>query len=217
MALVIGTNCGFVTAAPTTDPLGQGNSNLSGYSLGIKCTSPATATKVTEIGFWVDGMAEGDNTNGEVAIYSHDSENNKPDEIIGVVRTNDIDSTGWQNISTDITISGSTTYWICVQVDTAEHNMTGNYQGIAGEYEVDSSWPQTTLVTPWNDDGDTYLGYTYGVYAVWEAAAAADTVTQINIGDTWKEIEGMKINIGDVWKTVEGLQVNIGDDWKTVF
>lgn len=40
---------------------------------------------------------------------------------------------------------------------------------------------------------------------------------QINIGDTWKETEGIKINIGDVWKTVEGLKINIGDAWKTIF
>jgi len=43
------------------------------------------------------------------------------------------------------------------------------------------------------------------------------TNTQINIGDSWKDIEGVKINIGDTWKDVAGMQINIGDTWKTVF
>jgi hypothetical protein len=38
---------------------------------------------------------------------------------------------------------------------------------------------------------------------------------QINIGDSWKEIEELKINIGDEWKTVDAWNLNIGDDWKT--
>jgi len=46
---------------------------------------------------------------------------------------------------------------------------------------------------------------------------AVGTNTQINIGDTWKEIPAIQINIGDVWKAVEGMQLNIGDVWKEVF
>lgn len=41
--------------------------------------------------------------------------------------------------------------------------------------------------------------------------------TKINIGDTWKGIEGVQINIGDTWKTVSGMKINIGDTWKTIF
>lgn len=43
------------------------------------------------------------------------------------------------------------------------------------------------------------------------------TNTQINIGDTWKEISEMQINIGDVWKDVAEVKQNIGDTWKTIF
>ncbi len=49
------------------------------------------------------------------------------------------------------------------------------------------------------------------------AEAPAGTNTQINIGDSWKEVSEMKINIGDSWKEVAGLQINIGDSWKEVF
>jgi hypothetical protein len=37
---------------------------------------------------------------------------------------------------------------------------------------------------------------------------------KINIGDTWKEVIGIKINIGDVWKEVSDMSINIGDVWK---
>ncbi len=46
---------------------------------------------------------------------------------------------------------------------------------------------------------------------------SSGTNFQINIGDVWKTVAGMKINIGDVWKDVAGAQINIGDSWKTIF
>lgn len=39
---------------------------------------------------------------------------------------------------------------------------------------------------------------------------------QINIGDTWKDVEAIKINIGDTWKDVDAVKINIGDTWKDV-
>ena len=49
------------------------------------------------------------------------------------------------------------------------------------------------------------------------AAVSAGTNIKINIGDTWKSVDGLQINIGDAWKTVAGVQINIGDTWKAVF
>lgn len=43
------------------------------------------------------------------------------------------------------------------------------------------------------------------------------TNTQVNIGDTWKDVPKIQVNIGDTWKDVAGLQINIGDSWKGVF
>lgn len=39
-------------------------------------------------------------------------------------------------------------------------------------------------------------------------------VTQINIGDVWKDVTEVKINVGDTWKDVGEGQINIGDVWK---
>ena len=48
-------------------------------------------------------------------------------------------------------------------------------------------------------------------------SAALGTNMQINIGDSWKGVAGLKINIGDVWKDVVSVKQNIGDTWKDVF
>lgn len=87
---------------------------------------------------------------------------------------------------------------------------------IASYYELKDLDTDFTKSITWTPNSEELLA-NIGVFTSDYTGPPADTVTQINIGDTWKEIEGMKINIGDVWKTVEGLQVNIGDDWKTVF
>jgi len=43
------------------------------------------------------------------------------------------------------------------------------------------------------------------------------TNMQINISDSWKEIDAMKINISDSWKDVAAAKINIGDSWKDIF
>ena len=51
----------------------------------------------------------------------------------------------------------------------------------------------------------------------WYDEEEAGTNTQINIGDSWKEISAMKVNIGDTWKEVASASVNVDDAWKTIF
>ena len=57
---------------------------------------------------------------------------------------------------------------------------------------------------------------------------AGKTLTQAEITTIYNDGTGLQypfteagtntqINIGDVWKDVEGIQINIGDDWKEVF
>lgn len=59
-----------------------------------------------------------------------------------------------------------------------------------------------------HESNPPYISYTGGEFP---------TSTQINIGDTWRDVDGIQINIGDSWKDVVGVQQNIGDTWKTVF
>ena len=51
MAVVLGTSSGFVTVAPTADPAGT-DVIIDGASVVTKDTSPATAVKITEIGWY---------------------------------------------------------------------------------------------------------------------------------------------------------------------
>ena len=50
-----------------------------------------------------------------------------------------------------------------------------------------------------------------------ESGASTGTNMQINISDTFKDVEELSINIGDVWKPVVSVQINVGDSWRTVF
>ena len=63
MALVKGTNCGFVTVAPTTDPTGGGATTIDQTSQALKDTSPVGATVITEIGWWCNNATEESNDN----------------------------------------------------------------------------------------------------------------------------------------------------------
>jgi len=63
----------------------------------------------------------------------------------------------------------------------------------------------------YNDDlYDYYVNLVYDV----EILAVTAPSWQINIGDDWKEVDGVQINNGDVWKEVDASQLNVGDVWK---
>ena len=211
MAIVIGTNAGFVTSTPTSDPAGS-NWALDTDMIALKVTSPATATKITEIGFWCDTASEA--ANFEVGLYSDDS-TSFPNTRLYVDSTNAKGTTsGWKSVSVDWAIDSSTIYWIAVQLDNTSTTTYTNFVSGTRFAKTDNVY---SLPSSWSDD-NSYAA-TVTVYAKWEASGgeAADTVVQINIGNTWKEYELMKINIGDSWKAVEGVQINIGDTWKEVF
>lgn len=215
MAVVKGTNAGFVTVAPSSDPSGAGTTVPTNYNYANKDTAPVGAVKVTEIGWWADNATE--NQNFEVGIYDHDAVNNRPGNLLaGVSRTNAKGTTaGWKKATgLNISITAGTVYWIAVQLDDGESTLT-DYGTPAGERFANKQ-STSTLPDPW-DTGLEYDGYYISIYAVWEAAAAG-TNMQINIADTWKDVASAQINIGDTWKdVVTGTQINIGDTWKTIF
>jgi len=214
MALVLGTNCGFVTVAPTTDPQGPEGIQVGHNAWGCKFTSPAGAVKVTEIGWYSNKITT--ETNFEIAIYDHDSGNNRPDDIIGVSRTNAKGTTvGWKKATgLNITISPNTIYWIGLYVDGSTPVALCDYDSGQGDRIVALA-SVDTLPDPWvGADLDTTALSAF--YAVYETEAVG-TNMKINIGDSFKDVSEMKINIGDAWKAVTKVQQNIGDSWKDVF
>ena len=168
--LVLGTNCGFVTTAPTDDPAAS-TTTQDNWAWATKDTAPAGAVKITEIGWWCDTATEA--ANFEVGIYSHDSGNDKPDAVVGSLSQTNAKGTtaGWKTVTVDIAITENTIYWISVQLDDTATQTSLNY-GSGGKW---SRKRATTLTDPWGEShqGTDALGY----YAVWEEAAPTDTCT----------------------------------------
>lgn len=168
MALAYGTNIGFVEEAPSADPSGQGTSTMDGRARALKDTSPATAAKIVEVGWWCNNGSE--ESNFEVGLYDDDS--GSAGDLLEVERTNAKGtSAGWKSASVDWVISPETVYWIGVQLDdvATATNIDNQDLGSGGVmYEYLSG--VATLPDPFSGiDGTT--DYVVAIYAVWEAAA----------------------------------------------
>jgi len=110
MALVEGTNGGFVTEAPVDDPTAETTEINDNKAIGAKFTSPATATTITEIGWWSDAVTE--EANFEVGLYNDDSVNTMPNELLYSDTTNAKGTTaGWKRVTgVNWSIEPSTVY-----------------------------------------------------------------------------------------------------------
>jgi len=172
MALVVGTNCGFVTVAPSADPDNLQNTTLDNRRFAGKHTSPATATKITEIGWWCNNATP--ESNFEVGIYAHGS--GYPGAVVGsLYQTNAKGTTsGWKKVTVDITIEPETIYWIAVQLDNTATTTIDALYGI-GLGRTSYVVPATNLPASWGVPTDTISDYIIGIYAVWEAGAAGWT------------------------------------------
>ena len=213
MAVVVGTNSGFVTTAPTADPSGF-DQTAKFKANACKFVAPVGITEITELG-WYCGQADtAENT--QIGVYSHDSGNNRPGTQLYSSGDFTTTAVGWLRKSgLTIAVTEETTYWLAVQVDNpAGENFINIDFSVDVAEKRDFKNSQASLPSPWGASDNT-TGGILAIYALWEGVAG--TNTQINIGDAWKEIAGVQINIGDTWKTVEGMQINIGDAWKTIF
>jgi hypothetical protein len=172
MALVNGTNCGFVLTAPTEDP-GASNFVIDAVSGAMKAVAPAGAVKVTEIGWWCDNASEA--ANFEVGIYGHNPGDNNPEAVVGWDQTNAKGTNaGWKKCSgLDIAIVAGTTYWIAVQVDATATATNMVNQADAAEKE-DFKGAQTALTDPWGVSAASYAQLT-GFYALYEVVSHTAT------------------------------------------
>jgi len=167
MALVVGTNCGFVPVAPTEDPLGVASWLYDNYAIAAKHVAPAGATGVTEVGWWADTATGA--ANYQVGIYSHDSVNNRPKNLLA--STADIakgTTAGWKTGTISCAITAGDTYWIAMVCDNTATATFGN-DASDGTQKADYLVQNTPFVDPWTADGtDTRI---LSVYAVYTTAA----------------------------------------------
>lgn len=170
MALVLGTNCGFVTVAPTDDPAAGGNV-ADAYSMVTRDTAPAGAIRITEIGWWCDNATE--EANFEVGLYAADGAV-VPGEAgtrLYVDDTNAKGTTaGWKRVTgLNWTITAGTAYWIAVQLDDTATATIIDVE-LSGGGGIDYITSSTTLPNPFDGGAFTWSEGGFTIYAVYEKA-----------------------------------------------
>jgi hypothetical protein len=161
MAVVLGVSSGFVTATPVDDPAGTGVT-IDGSSVVTKDTSPATASKIIEIGWY---RASGTNTaNWELALYG---------ETGGVaatrlqwLNTNSTNQNGWLSVAVNWPISPSTAYWLGLQMDAHSGSSSVDSEA-AGGAGSDIMTTQTTLADPYGGGAVADADGMYAIYVKW--------------------------------------------------
>lgn len=167
MALVRGVHCGFVTETPEEPTYGSGT-QLDTRAISILDTSPAGATKITEIGFHAREATQ--EANFEVGLYT-DEGNSEPEERLYVDTTNAKGTTtGWKSVAVDWSIDAETAYWLAVQLDDTATTTNIYYDSggiLARLYSVNS------LPSDWGTS-DSKSSNLVAIYAVWEAVGGVE-------------------------------------------
>ncbi len=210
MAVVLGTNAGFVAVTPVANPSGT-NNTIDNTARATRDTSPVNINRVIEIGWYCDNAT--DAADFDVGIY--DDNGDKPGAlIIGTSRGNAKGiGAGWKKVTgLNIPINAETIYWIALSLANTSTTTYTNYSN-GGKSGYDISTPALE---------DNWSGFehalTHSIYAICDNNyVPTGTNMQINIGDAWKDIDAIKINIGNVWKDVTAIKINIGNVWKDVF
>ncbi len=180
MAIVRGTNAGFVTAAPSSDPGGIAQ-NFDNDALAFRDDLPAGSWKVTEIG-WYQSRASGASAiSYECAIYSDDASggagNEVPNAIIDSKATGsstDGSEQWWNYTGLDITsVSGGSWYWVAFGIGDVAANNNFDMSG-SGAHRYSRDDDHGTLQDPWGEtSSDTRMIATYAKYE------AVSTITSI--------------------------------------
>jgi hypothetical protein len=171
MALILGTNCGFVSAAPDADPDETSIGAIDNYKSAIRHTSPAGSNKITEIGVYSNSGA---NQAGEldVGLYSNDAVDDDPNVRLSSDLTGSFSAnlTGWAK-TTGLALeipAAATLYWIAVGVPNINPAFNTDYKTSGARISY-----VTPYASPLPDDwgAATEQSYLLAIYAKYEAAA----------------------------------------------
>lgn len=172
MAIVLGTNSGFVTVAPSADPDGATTNQVDTLWYLAKFTAPANGT-VTEIGWYNPNATE--EANFTVAISEDVA--GKPEHVLAVsAATAKGTGAGWKKVDgfTQAIVSG-TAYWLGVcQLDTTtQTNIDINATGGTALYNSGTSIPNPYV------SGGVDLTYLMALYALYTASGGASIIPAI--------------------------------------
>jgi hypothetical protein len=215
MGVELGVNAGFIEEAPTEDPGGAGTT--IDYSVrALKDVAPAGATKIVEIGWYCDDATE--ESDFDVALYSHDSGNDKPlNEVYSQLANAKGTDAGWKKVAVDWAIVEGVTYWMAVHLKNTATTTEIVYSNATVRYSTHTN--VIAIPNPWWADSVEAETRVYAIYCVYEVGGGPPVGTnmKINISDVFKDVDSMKINVGDSWKDVIAVKQNVGDVWKDVF
>lgn len=163
MALSVGTNCGFVTSAPSADPDADTNTGIDTFWYMEQFTAPAAGT-VTEIGWWCKEATEA--ANFTVAIS--EDVGDLPEHILsGSAATAKGTTAGWKKVSgfTQAIVSG-TKYWlgVCLLDTATPTSITCNSTGGVSLYNNGVVIPDPYV------SGGGGLNYLLSIYALYTAS-----------------------------------------------
>ena len=168
MALTLGTNCGFVTTAPTANPSGTAFAIGGGGGGAINAMKDVadSAGTITQLGIWIDAAADAENI--QLALYSHDSSNDKPDSIINNISVGTASAAAWNTVTVSIPVTAGTTYWLAVftsSTDTDSDRGTVTASRRVSDYSGGDDSYEGFLNT-WNNIGTATAGEGIAIYAL---------------------------------------------------
>lgn len=170
MALTPGTNCGFVTAAPSADPAAS-NQILDDTTLAGKYTSPAQAGIITEVGWYCDNATEA--ANFDVGLYSDDATTEPNLRLFQAVDNAKGTTSGWKAVTgLSWEFSPSTAYWLAVELDNTATATNANDTSSGGTGVATKAPSQTALLSDWGASGFKDVNYIVGIYALWTPISA---------------------------------------------
>lgn len=178
-ALVLGVSSGFVTEAPTSDPLGAG-ATIDDQAHTTMDTSPESSAKIVEIGWYANSATE--ETNWEAGLYSADGVTvpGEAGTLLEASRTNAKGTNaGWKTTIVDWDIESSTDYWISIQVDNTALGTGDDYSTSGGSGADMLFGSPTTLPDPFGGGSILFGSGMFAIYAVWEASPSGDTINPI--------------------------------------
>jgi len=191
MAVVIGTNCGFVTVAPVADPEGD-NSVVDAISYAFKVVVPEGITTITEIGWWCDTATEA--SNFEVGLYENYAVTGLPTNRLYVSNTNAKGTdAGWKSVEVNWEVTPETIYWLAVQLDNTSTQTNININTV-GDSTTSYKTSSTTLTNPWVSSG--VLGVNTAIYAIG------------GVGTTYSELSGTIAGTGTPSGNLEVLSIS---------
>ena len=184
MALLLGTNCGFVTTAPTSNPSVGNELTCDTKAISFRDVAPVGVVKITEMGWYVNNATEAANT--QVGLYSHDSGPDDPN--VRLFTSGDFakgTSAGWK-VKTGLnwTITAGTTYWLAMQLDNTSTPSKIGFETFGTRFASKNS--QLALPSNWGSSNILASDRLISIYALVEVEAVGVT-RKIKISGTFQD------------------------------